>query len=58
MVQACGGTFFWEELNRRRPTSMEAVEEIWSTGRSRRGQHYDQSRYHCLNLHSVSERDG
>ena len=44
---------FLEELNRRRPTSMEAVEEIWYNGRSRRGQHYDQSRYHCLNLHSV-----
>lgn len=47
---------FLEELNRRRPTSMEAVEEIWYNGRSRRGQHYDQSRYHCLNLHSVFQK--
>ena len=47
---------FLEELNRRRPTSMAAVEEIWYNGRSRRGQHYDQSRYHCLNLHSVFQK--
>lgn len=35
---------------------MAAVEEIWYNGRSRRGQHYDQSRYHCLNLHSVFQK--
>ena len=47
---------FLEELNRRRPTSMAAVEESGTNGRSRRGQHYDQSRYHCLNLHSVFQK--
>ena len=55
VVQTCGRALL-EELNRRRPTSMAAVEEIWYNGRSRRGQHYDQSRYHCLNLHSVFQK--
>ena len=32
------------------------TQEIWYNGRSRRGQHYDQSRYHCLNLHSVFQK--
>ena len=41
-------TRFLEELNRRKPKSMEAVERIWYNGESRRDQHYDDSRYHCL----------
>ena len=35
---------------------MEAVERIWYEGESRRDQHYDDSRYHCLNLHSVFQK--
>jgi len=35
---------------------MEAVERIWYNGESRRDQHYDDSRYHCLNLHSVFQK--
>lgn len=47
---------FLEELNRRKPKNMEAVEEIWYNGESRRSEHYDSSRYHCLNLHSVFQK--
>lgn len=47
---------FLDELNNRRPHSMEAVERIWYDGDSRRYAHYDDSRYHCLNLHSVFQK--
>lgn len=46
-------TRFLDEMNRRKPKSMEAMEQIWYNGRSGRNDHYDQSRYHALNLHSV-----
>ena len=32
---------------------MEEVEELWYNGRGSRYHHYDISRYHALNLHSV-----
>ena len=42
-----------DKMNRRRPTTMRAIEEIWYAGYSEsRGQHYHNSRYHFLNLHS------
>jgi len=44
---------FLDELNRRKPKNMEQLERIWYDGDSRRWQHYDDTRYHCLNLHSV-----
>lgn len=47
---------FLEELNSRRPRSMNEVERIWYDGDSRRYTHYDNSRYHCLNLHSVFQK--
>lgn len=47
---------FLEELNNRRSRSMDDVERIWYNGPSRRGEHYDDSRYHCLNLHSVFQK--
>lgn len=47
---------FLEELNSRRPRSMQEVERIWYNGNSRRHTHYDDSRYHCLNLHSVFQK--
>ena len=47
---------FLEELNRRRPASMRDVERIWYDGPSRSYEHYDDSRYHCLNLHSVFQK--
>lgn len=46
-------TRFLEELNHKRPTTMQAVEEMWYNGRGGRYLHYDDSRYHALNLHSV-----
>lgn len=47
---------FLEELNRNKPKTLEGVERIWYNGTSRRNQHYDDSRYHCLNLHSVFQK--
>lgn len=44
---------FLEELNRRQPKSMDQFERIWYNGRSGRHYHYDDTRYHGLNLHSV-----
>ena len=44
---------FLEELNRRRPKSMDQFERIWYNGSSGRHYHYDDTRYHGLNLHSV-----
>ena len=46
-------TRFLEELNHKRPRTMEEVEELWYNGRGSRYPHYDISRYHALNLHSV-----
>ena len=47
---------FLDELNRRKPRSLDGVEHIWYNGNSRRNSHYDDSRYHCLNLHSVFQK--
>ena len=44
---------FLEEINRRRPKTMDRFEQIWYNGSSGRYSHYDDSRYHGLNLHSV-----
>lgn len=49
-------TWFIDELDRRRPRSLEDLERIWYGGDSRRDNHYDDSRYHCLNLHSVFQK--
>lgn len=45
-------TRFLDDLNRRRPRTKEEVSRAWYGGAARSG-HYDESRYHCLNLHSV-----
>lgn len=47
---------FLEELNRRRPKTLDQVSRIWYNGESRSTTHYDDSRYHCLNLHSVFQK--
>lgn len=47
---------FLEELNRKKPKTLDGVERIWYDGTSRRYEHYDASRYHCLNLHSVFQK--
>lgn len=44
---------FLDELNRRKPTSMQDTERIWYNGSSERNIHYSSTRYHALNLHSV-----
>ena len=47
---------FLEELNQKKPRTLDGVERIWYGGESRRYEHYDDSRYHCLNLHSVFQK--
>ena len=47
---------FLDELNRKKPKTLDGVERIWYDGESRRSDHYDGSRYHCLNLHSVFQK--
>lgn len=44
---------FLDEVNNRRPKSMQELERLWYNGSSRRDVHYDSTRYHALNLHSV-----
>jgi hypothetical protein len=46
-------SFLVERMNSRKPKTMRAIEEIWYEGYSaNRNQHYHDSRYHFLNLHS------
>lgn len=47
---------FLQNLNRRKPKSLEEVSKIWYKGKDGSTQHYHDSRYHCLNLHSVFEK--
>ena len=43
-----------ETINRRKPETMEALKDIWYAGSSRgRDEHYNDTRYHGLNLHST-----
>lgn len=45
---------FLAELNRQKPTELEALADLWYQGYyGSRSQHYHSSRYHGLNLHSV-----
>ena len=45
-----------QELNRKKPKSLEEVSRIWYKGVDGRHRHYHESRYHCLNLHSVFQK--
>ncbi|MGF7145477.1 hypothetical protein HNQ56_003920 [Anaerotaenia torta] len=47
---------FLEELNRKKPRTLDAVSRIWYNGNDGRHEHYHDSRYHCLNLHSVFQK--
>ena len=47
---------FLQELNRKKPKSLEEVSRIWYKGGDGRHRHYHESRYHCLNLHSVFQK--
>jgi hypothetical protein len=43
-----------EKMNKKKPTTMKQIEDIWYQGYSdRRERHYHESRYHFLNLHSL-----
>ena len=48
---------FLERLNREKPTTMSSLAETWYTCNSRssesRSAHYNESRYHMLNLHAT-----
>ena len=47
---------FLREVNRKKPTSMARLADIWYTSQGEdygRGQHYNGSRYHMLNLHAT-----
>ena len=47
---------FLEKLNRRKPKTMAALADIWYTSHNAdygRSQHYNDSRYHMLNLHAT-----
>ena len=46
-------TRFLDDLNQRKPATMREVERLWYNGYGGRQYHYDDSRYHGLNLHSV-----
>lgn len=50
-------TSFLESLNRRKPKTKEQLSNLWYKGNSyRHRDHYDTSRYHALNLHSVFQK--
>ncbi len=47
---------FLEELNKRKPKTISGIQNIWYKGRDGSHQHYHDSRYRCLNLHSVFQK--
>jgi hypothetical protein len=48
---------FMEKLNAKRPKSKSDIKNLWYEGRPyRSSSHYDNSRYHALNLHSVWQK--
>lgn len=47
---------FLEEINCRKPQTLEELKLIWYHGEDGSREHYHSSRYHCLNLHSVFQK--
>lgn len=47
---------FLDELNRKKPRTLDEVSRIWYNGGDGHREHYHNSRYHCLNLHSVFQK--
>lgn len=48
---------FIKDLNQRKPSSLNQVKDIWYKGDTWRSrEHYDETRYHALNLHSVFQK--
>lgn len=46
-------TRFLDEINNRPPMSMDQFKSMWYDGEDCSYRHYDDTRYHALNLHSV-----
>ena len=47
---------FLEQINRKKPTTMAELADVWYTSHGAsygRGHHYNDSRYHMLNLHAT-----
>ncbi len=44
---------FLEELNRKKPKTLDKIQNIWYHGNDGSNTHYHSSRYTCLNLHSL-----
>jgi hypothetical protein len=47
---------FLERLNKARAADKNRIKTIWYDGGDRSSRHYDNSRYHALNLHSVWQK--
>ena len=47
---------FLARLNRQKPTTREQFKRLWYNGGDGSRQHYHDSRYRCLNLHSVFQK--
>lgn len=47
---------FLQELNSKKPKTLKEVSDIWYGGNDGSNYHYHESRYHCLNLHSVFQK--
>jgi hypothetical protein len=47
---------FLDEINRKKPRTLDEVSRIWYNGGDGHREHYHSSRYHCLNLHSVFQK--
>ncbi len=47
---------FLAEINSKKPQTMEQLKDIWYNGEDGSHEHYHDSRYHCLNLHSVFQK--
>ncbi len=45
-----------DDLSTKRPRTLEDVKKIWYSGRDGSHEHYHNSRYHALNLHSVWQK--
>jgi hypothetical protein len=47
---------FLDEINRKKPKTLDEVSRIWYNGGDGHREHYHNSRYHCLNLHSMFQK--
>lgn len=47
---------FINKINTQKPSSLERVKSLWYNGEDRSYKHYDNTRYHALNLHSIFQK--